>query len=91
MPDVICASFHIRGRVQGVFFRASTRAQALQLGLNGYARNLVDGSVEVLACGDAEAVDALHRWLQHGPPNARVDVVVRSESSQASGDGFLIS
>lgn len=49
----------VYGRVQGVGFRYSTRQEALKLGLGGYARNLDDGSVEVLACGEAEQVEAL--------------------------------
>ncbi|MDE2151972.1 MAG: acylphosphatase, partial [Betaproteobacteria bacterium] len=58
-----CKRAWISGRVQGVAFRAYTRAQAEALGLRGYARNLPDGSVEVLACGDEQALDALLRWL----------------------------
>ena len=60
------------GRVQGVFFRASTRERAQQLGCRGYARNLADGRVEVLAIGESAAVDALVEWLWHGPPAAHV-------------------
>ena len=66
------ARFIVSGRVQGVFFRASTREEALRLGLTGHARNLADGSVEVLACGDAAALAALEGWLRRGPPLARV-------------------
>jgi acylphosphatase len=61
------------GRVQGVFFRASTAREARTLGVTGHAINLPDGRVEVLACGTAEAVEALCRWLRTGPPSARVD------------------
>jgi acylphosphatase len=61
------ARFRVSGKVQGVFYRASTREQALALGLTGYARNLPDGAVEVLACGDARAIEALERWLWQGP------------------------
>lgn len=71
------ARFTIRGKVQGVFFRAGTRAQAQALGLRGWARNLPDGSVEVVACGDAHAIEVLAQWLEEGPPRARVDEVVR--------------
>jgi acylphosphatase len=60
------ARFIVSGRVQGVFYRASTREQALRLGLAGHAKNRLDGSVEVLASGEAEALDALERWLQQG-------------------------
>lgn len=72
------ARFFISGRVQGVFFRASTRNEARRLGIRGWARNLADGRVEVLAQADAPAVlDELEAWLQHGPPQARVDAVIR--------------
>ena len=71
------AQFIVRGKVQGVWFRASTRAQAGRLGLRGHACNLADGSVEVLAIGDADAIEALERWLHVGPPLARVDAVLR--------------
>ncbi len=79
---MIWAKFVISGKVQGVCFRASTRAEAVRLGLRGYARNLADGSVEVLACGSAAALKALEAWLQQGPPFARVDRVQRSEMDQ---------
>ena len=62
----------VSGRVQGVFYRASARQRAQSLGVTGYARNLPDGRVEVLACGDPGAVDALIRWLWQGPPAASV-------------------
>jgi acylphosphatase len=59
-----------------VWFRASTRDQARSLGVNGRATNLADGAVEVIACGDAAAVDALCRWLWDGPELARVSDVL---------------
>lgn len=71
------ARFLVEGRVQGVAFRAYTRNQANELGLTGHARNLPDGRVEVVAHGDAAALDALADWLAHGPPHARVDAVHR--------------
>ena len=91
-PATRAARFRIRGKVQGVFFRASTRTEAQRLGLRGHARNLADGSVEVLAVGDDAAIAALERWLQHGPAHARVDEVARSEADAAeAGDGFVIA
>ena len=86
-----CARFIVSGRVQGVFFRASTRTEALRLGLNGYARNVADGSVEVLASGDAAALDELERWLHIGPPAARVQSVQRVESAESMSEGFQTS
>ena len=65
----------VTGRVQGVFFRASTARKAAELGVTGTARNLPDGTVEVLACGSEAAVAALCDWLHEGPPAARVDAV----------------
>jgi acylphosphatase len=68
----ICVRCVVSGRVQGVWFRASTREQALSLGLRGYANNRPDGRVEVLACGEQTAVDRLRAWLWQGPPQAEV-------------------
>jgi acylphosphatase len=67
----------VHGRVQGVGFRYSTQFEAKRLGVTGYARNLDDGSVEVLACGEPEAVEALITWLKAGGPRtARVESVL---------------
>ena len=82
------ARFLVSGRVQGVFFRASTREQALALGLRGVARNLADGRVEVIACGDHEAIAILERWLHEGPPAARVEQVLRESCAEWTGSGF---
>ncbi len=80
--------FWISGRVQGVWFRAGTREQALALGLSGYARNLLDGRVEVLAQGEPAALDALQRWLQRGPPLARVERVDVESCGPETCEGF---
>ena len=71
----ICRLFTIKGHVQGVFFRDSTRRVARKLCITGYAINLDDGSVEVLACGGQAAIEELASWLQEGPQMARVDDV----------------
>jgi acylphosphatase len=63
----------VEGRVQGVYFRASTQAEALRLGLVGWVRNRRDGTVEVVAEGPARSVETLVAWAQEGPPAARVD------------------
>ncbi len=65
----------ISGRVQGVFFRESTRRQAEPLGLTGHAVNLPDGRVEVVAAGPPQALNQLQAWLEKGPRMARVDQV----------------
>jgi acylphosphatase len=62
----------VSGHVQGVGFRRFVQRKARDLGLSGYAANLPDGRVEVLADGDASALGHLERWLQRGPPLARV-------------------
>jgi acylphosphatase len=65
----------VEGRVQGVFFRDSTRRRARALGLAGWVRNLPDGRVEVLAEGEREEVATLVAWLHDGPEFARVERV----------------
>ena len=72
------------GRVQGVFYRASTRDRARELGVTGHAINLPDGRVEVLACGEPQAVSDLCRWLWQGSPASRVTVVEETELDVAS-------
>ena len=87
----IAFRFTVSGKVQGVFFRASTARQAERLGISGHAINLPDGRVEVLAVGAPEAVEALRRWLQRGPPTARVasvQAVELSASDAGAASGF---
>jgi acylphosphatase len=72
---LIFRAFRVTGKVQGVFFRHSTRVEAERLQLSGFARNLEDGSVEVFALGTPDALDSLQLWLQRGPARARVDGV----------------
>jgi acylphosphatase len=64
--------FTVHGRVQGVWFRDSTRREAQRLGITGHAINLANGSVEVLAVGPVAALQELEQWLHVGPPVARV-------------------
>ena len=84
------ARFFVSGKVQGVCFRARARDEAVRLGVRGYARNLADGRVEVLAVGTEAAIDALERWLQRGPPLARVERVVRAQAEVAAPTDFSI-
>ena len=86
--------FRIVGKVQGVYFRQSTRLEAERLSLSGYARNLPDGSVEVSVRGAEGAVEQLHRWLHRGPKSARVAAVQELESAlgdfAAASEGFEV-
>jgi acylphosphatase len=72
MMDYIRTHLIIEGRVQGVFFRDSTRREAIKLGLKGWVKNRFDGAVEVVAEGPKENVEKLLEWCQQGPPAARV-------------------
>jgi acylphosphatase len=78
LPQVI-RRFHITGKVQGVYFRHSTRVEAERLAVTGYARNLPNGSVEVVVQGPAGAVERLRQWLHQGPKMARVETVLELE------------
>jgi acylphosphatase len=66
---------YVRGRVQGVFFRASIQREAKRLGLTGWVRNLSDGAVEFVAEGEEQELRGLLGWAQRGPSAARVDRV----------------
>jgi acylphosphatase len=79
----------IRGRVQGVFYRDSMRREAQRLLVSGWVRNRDDGTVEAIAHGSAESVDALVQWAHRGPEHARVERVDISEA-QGSHAGFVI-
>ncbi len=82
----------VSGRVQGVYYRASTVREATRLGLTGYARNLADGRVEVVAEGDEGHLGQLYQWCQEGPPEARVtSVEVSKEPAMGGFRGFEIA
>lgn len=74
----------ISGRVQGVFFRASASFCARKLGLTGFARNLSNGDVELVAEGDEAQLKKMMAWSRQGPPGAQVDHVT-AEWSEATG------
>jgi acylphosphatase len=80
--------FTIRGRVQGVFFRDSTRRVAESLGLSGHAINLPNGDVEVFACGDRAAIAKLGAWLREGPRMAEVREVIEQDAEPRDIPGF---
>lgn len=85
---MIVRRFYVSGRVQGVFFRGSTQAEARRLGLIGHAINLEDGRVEVLAAGSPGALDELSAWLQQGPRLARVEAVNSAAASAEEAAGL---
>lgn len=87
---IVCAHFRVRGQVQGVFFRASTEAVALRLGVRGWVRNSENGDVELVACGSAPQLDELEQWLWRGPANARVSDVHRSLVPVQIFNGFEV-
>jgi acylphosphatase len=84
----ITRKFRVEGRVQGVWFRESTRQQAETLRLSGYAINQRDGSVEVLACGDEAEIAELAAWLRQGPPMAQVTSVTERNYDGDCPAGF---
>jgi acylphosphatase len=88
---MICVRCHVAGRVQGVFYRASARHEAQQLGIKGYAKNLLDGRVEVVACGSVEAIETLQAWLSKGPADAKVTGVSCETIHYRDYQGFNVS
>lgn len=86
MSEPIRIHVLVSGRVQGVYYRASTREQALQLGLTGWVRNLSDGRVEFEAQGPAAQVNRLIAWAGKGPDHAKVDSVVQKEIPSLPGE-----
>jgi acylphosphatase len=80
----------VHGRVQGVFFRDSTRERATAHRVNGWARNMPDGSVEAVLEGEPEAVQRVVRFLETGPPHAQVDRVEVEEEDPEDLRGFSI-
>jgi acylphosphatase len=86
----ICKKCIVSGRVQGVFYRHATLQQANALGLTGWVRNLDNGSVEALICGEASSVEALCAWLHEGPPTAEVDSVEIEDATWEEHTHFVI-
>ncbi len=84
----LCRRFLVSGRVQGVFYRASTEAAARRLDLSGWVRNLPDGRVELVACGEEAKLRELERWLWQGPPHARVEQVSAQDVAPQAFTGF---
>ncbi|SDK98403.1 acylphosphatase [Modicisalibacter muralis] len=84
-----CVKAIVSGRVQGVWYRRATQDQALRAGVTGYAENLPDGRVEVLLCGEGEAVNAVVEWLWQGPPEAQVTHVELEGVEWRDRDAFV--
>lgn len=90
MQKKLCKHFIIHGRVQGVFFRACAQDEAKKLSLTGWTRNLPEGTVEILACGNEEELALFAEWLNHGPSGAKVDKVDTKQHDWQEFDRFYI-
>ncbi len=91
MPETIQIKLIITGRVQGVFFRAKTKKTADRLGIKGYVKNLLDGSVEAMLKGDSSIVAKMVEWCSKGPSASRVDHIISKkieQSTEQSGDFY---
>ena len=75
----------VTGRVQGVFFRQSTKVMAIKNNAKGWVRNLDDGRVEIVAQGETQDIDNLAHWCKTGPANSRVDEFELSEEKTTEG------
>lgn len=91
MSNRIVMHCYVTGKVQGVWFRASTKAEAKRLKISGWVRNLPDNRVEVMASGDKEKVMELYAWLKHGPELAKVINVTYEELPWQEYSDFLIT
>lgn len=85
-----CVKCIVKGKVQGVFYRDTTRSMARTLNIKGHAYNLVNGDVEVVACGKKENVERLQEWLWQGPDHADVADVKCEELVGDVEGGFVI-
>ncbi|HUR66918.1 MAG TPA: acylphosphatase [Chitinophagaceae bacterium] len=83
-------SITVSGKVQGVFFRQSTKEKAQQLGITGQVKNRPDDTVHILATGTKQQLDELVSWCGHGPPKASVTAVLLKEQTLQSFKGFTI-
>ena len=90
--DKVRVRLRIEGRVQGVFFRASTQDCAKRLGVNGWVRNCPDGSVEIAAEGARSQIDELIAWCRQGPRGAQVqNMGIQWEEFTGEFSGFRIT
>jgi len=87
-----CLKVTVSGHVQGVCFRYCTRQKARELGITGWVRNLPNGDVEALICGDQTQLDTMLAWLAHGPEHARVTTcTARPDSARPLSADFQIA
>ena len=86
-----CVHLMIHGFVQGVYFRANTQREAINLGLRGWVRNTEDGCVEAMAAGDRQKLNEFISWCRRGPAAARVDHIdISWEGGEGLSDGFHV-
>ena len=83
---MVCKKCLVGGRVQGVFYRATAARRARELGIHGFARNLPDGRVEVLACGDEASVSTFVKWLWTGSSASKVTSVEVSDAAREAAN-----
>lgn len=88
--SLVAVHVFVSGRVQGVAFRWSTQQRALELGVDGWVRNLADGRVEVHVEGPSRPVETLVSWLRHGPPAAEVEEFVRTATEPIGSRSFSV-
>lgn len=92
LEDIVRVHLIIEGRVQGVFFRAATVDRAKRLGVKGWVRNCLDGTVEVVAEGERKRLEDLIAWCRHGPPGAHVhDMRLQWEDFRGEFQDFQIT
>ena len=82
---------HVSGKVQGVYFRVSSQQKAIEYGLSGYAKNLADGEVELMLCGEERYVEEMLKWLEVGPKQAEVSKVQKKQVDWQEHSFFAIS
>lgn len=82
---------NVSGKVQGVYFRVSSQQKAIEYEVSGYAKNLVDGDVEVFLSGEDDNVDKMLTWLNHGPSNADVKEIQQKQVDWQEHSFFSIS
>ncbi len=91
MPDTVIKKVVISGKVQGVYYRLETQKAAQKAKVNGYVKNLANGSVEAVFSGPAGAVEQMVAWWRQGPPASRVDQVTEhTPPAQTDYNGFEI-